>query len=581
MNQNRSRIPTGTMLAGLFALLWLVLLPLARAATQDTPSSRIIRLNYISGSVSYSASGSDDWVVASLNRPLTQGDRLWVERGDRAELHLGSTAIRLAGGTGVEVLGLNDEELQLKVIQGSVSMRVRDYPDDEDIEFDTPDLAFEVREPGEYRIDVDPERDTTIVGVRKGSGTAFTDDESLKPVRVYEGQRVRFTGESLRVADNARLGSRDDFDRWAAQRDNREESVRSVRYVSRDMTGYEDLDDNGDWQQMDGYGAVWYPRITIANWAPYQYGHWAWIAPWGWTWIDDAPWGFAPFHYGRWAMIGGRWGWIPGPVVPRPVYAPALVAFVGGGNGSASWSISLSSGSGIAWFPLGPGEPYRPEYTRNAHYLERINGPIPMDRRINVYANQRIPQAIAVMPERDFLRGASMRPGAHPEFRTPDMTQMQVRPGLSLSPVRESRVGPAAVPRQEPPQRVFGTQVVRQPAAQMQSGQSGRGPTAGADNGRNSVRQPEQQRQPDQQIRQMDQQQQQDQQRRQQEQQRQQNDQRRQMDQQRQQQQMQPQQQQQQRQQQQVQQQQQQNGGQQRQNDKRDDNRRKRPDDNR
>jgi hypothetical protein len=83
--------------------------------------------------------------------------------------------------------------------------------------------------------------------------------------------------------------------------------------------------------------------------APYHYGHWSYIAPWGYTWVDDQPWGFAPFHYGPWASIGGAWGWIPSPPRPAigeyvlPIYAPALVAWVG-------------VGAGVAWFALGPRE---------------------------------------------------------------------------------------------------------------------------------------------------------------------------------------------------------------------------------
>src|SRR6202011_5172879 len=113
----------------------------------------------------------------------------------------------------------------------------------------------------------------------------------------------------------------------------------AARYVSRELPGYEDLDDYGDWRPNPEYGTVWMPRVE-AGWAPYHYGHWRWIEPWGWTWIDDQPWGFAPFHYGRWAYIGNRWGWVPGTVIVRPVYAPALVTFIGG----AGWSLALSVG---------------------------------------------------------------------------------------------------------------------------------------------------------------------------------------------------------------------------------------------
>jgi hypothetical protein len=548
------------MLSGILAFSFICLAPIAQADDTQDPSSRVIRLNYVSGQVSFSPSGTNDWTEAQINRPLVSGDRLWVERGDRAEMHLGSTAIRMAGGTALEVLRINDDELQLKVTQGSMSMRVRDYSDAEDIEVDTPNLAFEVRDPGEFRLDVDADRDTTQIQVRKGAGSAFTDDDSLKPVRIYDGQRFLFSGDRLRVEDSSRADPRDVFDRWAAARDDREQASRSVRYVSNGMTGYEDLDDNGDWQQVDGYGSVWYPRVTITNWAPYQYGHWAWVPPWGWTWIDDAPWGFAPFHYGRWAYIGNHWGWVPGPVVRRPVYAPALVAFVGGGNGGSRWGVSVSGGApGVAWFPLGPGEAYRPTYSQNQRYVERINVNISLNRPGNVYVNQRVPHAIAVMPEHDFQRGVPIRPGSHADFHDADFGRMPVHAGLPLAPVRESRSGSGPVLHQEPP-RVFANPVMRQPAF---GPQGGRTPVFGND--RIAPRQPQEsprrqddmrhlqdaQRQQDDQRRQQDQQrqqqEQQDQQRRQQDQQRQQDDQRRQQDQQRQQQEQQRQQQDQQR----------------------------------
>jgi len=118
------------------------------------------------------------------------------------------------------------------------------------------------------------------------------------------------------------------------------------------------------------YGPVWRPRVAV-GWAPYRHGHWAWVGPWGWTWIDDAPWGFAPFHYGRWTHLNGGWGWIPGRRVARPVYAPALVVFVGGSGFSAS--MSFGGGGGVAWFPLGPREVYRPAYHVSNTYVQNLN----------------------------------------------------------------------------------------------------------------------------------------------------------------------------------------------------------------
>ena len=97
---------------------------------------------------------------------------------------------------------------------------------------------------------------------------------------------------------------------------------------------------------------------------------WVWVRPWGWTWVDEAPWGFAPFHYGRWVHWGGRWGWWPGAYVARPVFAPALVAWVG----SSNWGVSVNvGGPAIGWVPLAPREVYVPWYRTTPRYVDRVN----------------------------------------------------------------------------------------------------------------------------------------------------------------------------------------------------------------
>ena len=137
------------------------------------------------------------------------------------------------------------------------------------------------------------------------------------------------------------------------------------------MTGAEDLGRHGQWQQTPEYGALWVPSSVPSGWAPYSVGRWAWVRPWGWTWIDDAPWGFAPFHYGRWVYHRDVWGWAPGTYVARPVYAPALVAWVGGPR--ANLSISIGSGAPVGWFPLAPREVYVPAYRSSPRYQRDIN----------------------------------------------------------------------------------------------------------------------------------------------------------------------------------------------------------------
>jgi hypothetical protein len=194
----------------------------------------------------------------------------------------------------------------------------------------------------------------------------------------------------------------DAFDRWAADRNRAEDQSITARYVPREVVGYQALDANGAWSQDPNYGAVWYPNLTIADWAPYRYGRWEWIAPWGWTWIDDARWGFAPFHYGRWAHIGARWAWVPGRIDRHPVYSPALVAFVGGAGANAS--LSVASGPGIGWFPLAPGEAWRPSYRASTVYLRSANRNAVFNTSGGFFFQHR-PEAITAVRVQDFNRG--------------------------------------------------------------------------------------------------------------------------------------------------------------------------------
>ncbi|MRT00708.1 hypothetical protein GJQ57_18860 [Ralstonia pickettii] len=462
----------------------------AQAAMAADPASRVARLSDFSGTVSFAPAGSDDWAGASLNRPLTTGDRLWSDQGSHSELHVGSTALRLGQNTGATLVDLDDRNTQVKLTQGALSVRVRSLPADQTIEIDTPNLAFTPQAPGEYRLDVAPDGSSTTVTVWHGQGTAYGDDRSTP---LGAGQQIRFGGTDLAEAGGTDNPSRDAFDRWAESRDAREDASVSARYVGREMTGYEALDDNGTWREEDGYGAVWVPRAVPVGWAPYRTGHWAWVAPWGWTWVDDAPWGFAPFHYGRWAYVGSTWCWVPGPVVPRPVYAPALVGFVGGGGGGGvSWGINISIGSpGVAWFPLAPGEAYRPVYAASPTYVTNINRTVVVNnvtvnktiinnttnvtnvRNVNrvTYVNANNPAALTAVPAKTFVNGQPVGPAMthlRPEQLRAQMAHAQFVSTPALAPVRASLVGAAANggPHQLPPPQAFARQAiaVRAPA---------------------------------------------------------------------------------------------------------------------
>lgn len=430
------------------------------------PPSRVARLGYINGSVSFSPAGEEDWVRARINRPLITGDRLWAERGARSEIQVGGAMIRMNAGTGVSMLNLDDHITQLYLSEGTLNIRVRRLEHDQVLEVDTPNLAFTVRRAGSYRIEVDPDNDATTIFVRSGEGEVYGEDASYV---IDARQAYRFYGYSLREYELVNVGRRDDFDRWANGRDRRYDNSISARYVSQDVVGYQDLDEYGSWRIDATYGNVWFPNRVVSGWAPYRDGHWAWVDPWGWTWIDDVPWGFAVTHYGRWNNFRGTWGWVPGPVRSRAYYAPALVVFVGGNN----FRLSISSGSvgGVAWFPLAPREVYRPSYPVSRSYFENVNVSNTVINttvinntynNVNItninYANRQVPGAVVAVPTTTFVQSQPVSPAAQRVSREV-IVRAPVAIAPSVAPTAESVRG-ADAQSEKPPARAFGRPVV-------------------------------------------------------------------------------------------------------------------------
>src|SRR5882724_1325968 len=434
---------------------------------QDPPSV-VARMNYTQGSVSFQPGGEGDWLTAVPNRPLTSGDNLWTDQNSRAELHIGSTAVRLSDQTSITLLDLDDRTTQLRLSEGSIIVRLRHLDDGDLVEIDTPNLAFDLQRTGDYRIDVDSAGNVTNVGVWSGRGEVTGGGYSYT---VVAGQSARFSGTDQLNYDIAQMPRSDDFDNWAFQRDHREDGAESANYVSPEMTGYEDLDDYGRWQYVGGYGTVWVPSGVASDWAPYRNGHWAYVDPWGWTWVEDEPWGFAPFHYGRWAYAGNRWCWVPGPVAVRPVYAPALVAFVGGVG------IAVGGGPGVAWFPLAPGEVYMPYYRGSRGYVERVNVTntvVNVTRVTNVYniynsnqrnvtnityVNQRVNNGVTAVSRETFVNA---RPVARNlgHFDQRQIANAPIERRVSVQPIRASVLGSGAPARFRPPQAIINRQVV-------------------------------------------------------------------------------------------------------------------------
>src|SRR5579863_2673529 len=459
------------------AVLALQFSTIAKAQDQDSdngdqsadPPGRVGRLNYSQGSVSFRPAGEDDWVTAVPNRPMVTGDDLWADEDSRAEVHVGSAALRLGSRTGITFLQLDDHNTQIRLAQGSLILRVRHVDDDDSYEVDAPNLAFTLQQPGEYRLDVSEDGSQTIVTVWHGrgrvTGGGFT-------YNVVANQMATFNGNQDHLNyDLGQVPNSDDFDNWAFDRDDREDRADSANYVSREMTGYEDLDEYGDWTYVAGYGPCWRPRAIAVGWAPYRYGHWAYVGPWGWTWVEDEPWGFAPFHYGRWAFVSNGWFWVPGPVVVRPVWAPALVAFVGGGAG-----FRFSAGVGVGWFPLAPGEVFIPGYRVSHAYVNNVNitnttvsitrvtnvyNTVVVNRTVNnlTYVNQHANNGVTVVSRDTFVNA---RPVAGNVMRV-EPRELAVAPvsrAVAAEPVRISVLGAGRPVSARPPAAVISRPVV-------------------------------------------------------------------------------------------------------------------------
>jgi len=445
---------------------------------QDPPT-RAGRLGFVQGTVSFQPQGQGDWLDAIPNRPLTTGDNLWSDRDARAEVQIGATSIRLNSETSVTFLDLDDNVTQLRLSVGSIFFRVRHLRDGETFEVDTPNLAFNVYQPGEYRLNVNENGDQTTAVVFHGDAEITGGGNSY---RLGEGQEGNFAGVDQLSYDVGEIRDNDDFSRWSLSRDEREDRGRSRQYVSDDVTGYEDLDDYGQWHNVEGYGNVWSPSGVAVGWAPYRVGHWAYVWPWGWTWVEDEPWGFAPFHYGRWAFAGGGWCWVPGPVVAAPVYSPALVAFVGGGG------FSIGAGVGIGWFPLGPGEVFVPWYRTSPRYVQNVNitntrvtnvqvtnvyNNVTVNHVTNVtYVNQRVNNSVTVVNRETFVNARPVNSNiVHVDQRQIQQAQVTHEVVRNIQPQRQSVIGEAHTVRQAPPAQVMSRQVVatRQPVIRHQA----------------------------------------------------------------------------------------------------------------
>lgn len=338
----------------------LAMVPPAKAVDEpeqqaDTIGRTPPRLTLVDGQVSFWRPGAQDWVQAQVNTAVAPGDQLYAGAQGNFELQIGGQAF-VRGGADTQI-GLESQEpdfLQFNVTGGSAVFDLRNLAAGRTVEVDTPGAAFTIEHEGYYRLEVSDQR-TSFIPRRGGRATAMPASGESIPIAANQALTIENAGTSAISSQPA--SPLDDWDRWNYARTDQVIEARSARHVSPGTYGVSDLDRYGTWRLVPEYGHVWVPRGVAVDWAPYSTGTWIRDPYYGWTWVDSAPWGWAPYHYGRWVYVDSFWCWAPGPVIARPVYAPALVAFFG--QPGVQISIGVT-GPMVGWVALGWGEPLIP-----------------------------------------------------------------------------------------------------------------------------------------------------------------------------------------------------------------------------
>jgi len=373
------------------------------ARAEDELPTRVGRVSDVGGALYLAPEDrATEWATVGVNYPVAGGDNLWVAANGRAEIDFGSGQLRLAADTNVQVMELDETRFGVFIESGRAILRLGTLEPGDSALVETPHARIRIDRAGLYRIEVETGRQQTTLMVREGEAAIRAGDAAQQ---VLSGQMA--TAGAANIALQNGIGS-DGFDTWSAARDPIYDDV-SNRYVSNEMVGASALAGYGTWETYSTYGDVWFPTAATGDWAPYRFGQWVWVGPWGWTWVDDAAWGYAPFHYGRWIWLSGRWGWCPGSIVKRPRWSPALVAWFGG----RSWAFSRNTGTPVyGWVALGWGDPFWPQWRCSAACWRALNLPFAVEAAqrsrhpATRFANAEIPGATTWV-RADVLTGAT------------------------------------------------------------------------------------------------------------------------------------------------------------------------------
>jgi hypothetical protein len=401
----------------------------------DDPSRGVARISLLQGDSNVRRGDSGELVAAAINAPLLAQDHIITAPGARAEVEFDSAnLVRLAPNTDLALADLAYHKFQIQLAQGTIIYSVV-RQSKSTTEIDTPSISIRPLSLGEYRISILGDGSTQVT-VRAGQAEIYSPQGS-EQLAAGRTMIVRSSNQGPEFQASSAIPF-DDFDQWNIARDQQMQRSLSVRYVSSDINGADDLDQYGHWVPSQ-YGQAWTPSNVSSDWAPYRDGQWTWADYYGWTWVDSAPWGWAPYHYGRWFMNGSYgWSWFPGPVAASYYWRPALVGFFGFGAG---FGFGFGFGFGnIGWCPLAPYEAFHPwyghgyyggyghGYYNNSHIVNNTN-------IANTYRNARVNNGVSYASANRFGQGRQTYMAAHSN----QLTQAGlVRGQVPLAPTRQS-----------------------------------------------------------------------------------------------------------------------------------------------
>ena len=404
-------------------------------------TARVVRVSMIGGDVSVRRAGSKEWEKAALNLPLVEGDRLATGARSRVEIQIDArNFVRLGEYATLDIVTLREEGVALSLPEGTATLRLARFdPDREYFEIDAPRTTLAAEQKGSYRLDV-AQNGNVRATVRDGGRARLYSDTSGFTLR--DGRNAELVYHNSAEDGDWELSAArpfDDWDTWVNERESylasRLRHERRDRYYDNYVWGAEELDVYGDWVNTGEYGYVWRPHVTVINnydnWAPYRYGSWRWVSPYGWTWVGDEPWGWAPYHYGRWVYVNNYWCWAPRGYAHygrRSWWRPALVAFVSFGDGY---------NHNVCWYPLG----YHQRDPRSNYYRRLRDRALEQHRIANLdRVNPIYQRAVTTIPAREFGKGRRAHP-ATKELALRAITAEPVRGTLPIRPTHPDLSG--------------------------------------------------------------------------------------------------------------------------------------------